>query len=75
MQFSPNDNDNDDNPIFSCAKEYRGAWWYKDCLWSNLNELHLNGPHSQASGVSWRTFGGHDFSLKRTEMKVKKNLG
>ena len=72
MQFSTNDNDNDDNPDLSCAKKYRGAWWYKDCHWSNLNGLYFNKPNpSQAGGVSWRTFRGYDSSLKRTEMKVK----
>jgi len=72
MQFSTNDNDNDDRSAQSCAQTYKGAWWYKSCHHSNLNGLYLGGPHSShANGINWRTFRGHNYSLKRTEMKVK----
>jgi len=72
MQFSTNDNDNDDRSAASCAQTYKGAWWYKSCLHSNLNGLYLNGPHSpHGVGVNWGAFRGINYSLKRTEMKVK----
>ncbi|XP_020603642.1 techylectin-5B-like, partial [Orbicella faveolata] len=71
MQFSTNDNDNDDWNK-SCARKFKGAWWYTDCHDSCLNGLYLNGPHSShANGVNWKAFRGHNYSLKRTEMKVK----
>lgn len=71
MQFSTSDNDND-LAAASCAQTYKGAWWYNHCLHSNLNGLYLNGPHSSAGiGINWGLFRGINYSLKRTEMKVK----
>ena len=71
MQFSTKDQDNDLYGA-SCAQLYKGAWWYNQCHWSNLNGLYLNGPHaSYGDGVFWGTLRGYRYSLKRTEMKVK----
>ena len=71
MQFSTNDNDND-NWNGSCAQTHKGAWWYNSCFGANLNGLYLNGTHSSyADGVNWNDFRGFYYSLKRTEMKVK----
>ena len=70
MQFSTNDNDNDVSAA-SCAQNYKGGWWYNDCLHSNLNGLYLKEQHSYADGVNWGAFRGIYYSLKRTEMKVK----
>ena len=72
MQFSTRDSDNDVKPDGSCAQKFKGAWWYRACLHSNLNGLYLNGSHSSfANGVNWFPFKGYLYSLKRTEMKVK----
>ena len=71
MQFSTNDNDNDNRDV-SCAEKHKGAWWFRSCMLSNLNGLYLNGSHSsRADGVNWKSFRGKHYSLKRTEMKVK----
>ncbi|KAL9982263.1 hypothetical protein ACROYT_G004288 [Oculina patagonica] len=71
MQFSTKDEDNDQSSG-SCAQMYKGAWWYKNCHNSNLNGLYLSGSHSStANGVNWLSFRGNNYSLKRTEMKVK----
>ena len=59
MQFSANDNDNDDKSAGSCAKSFKGASCYRSCLHSNLNGLYLNGPYSSyADGVNWGAFRG-----------------
>ena len=72
MQFSTRDSDNDIKPDGSCAQQFKGAWWYRHCLNSNLNGLYLNGWHSSfGNGVNWEPFRGYQYSLKRTEMKVK----
>ena len=72
MQFSTRDSDNDIQPDVNCAQLFKGAWWYSDCHHSNLNGLYLNGSHlSFAIGVNWFPFKGYQYSLKRTEMKVK----
>lgn len=71
MQFSTNDDDND-GWVESCAQTHKGSWWYNICLGANLNGLYLNGTHSSyADGINWVTFRGRNYSLKRSEMKVK----
>ena len=68
LPFSTKDND----ATGFCAQLYKGAWWYKDCHESNLNGLYLEGAYSSdADGVNWKAFRGRQYSLKRTEMKVR----
>ncbi|XP_076063332.1 microfibril-associated glycoprotein 4-like [Oratosquilla oratoria] len=70
-RFSTHDNDNDEHPQ-SCAVRFKGAWWYKSCHWSNLNGKYLRGPmESDADGVSWHTFRGDRYSLRKVEMKIR----
>ena len=72
MQFTTKDQDNDRDTGGSCAVRYKGAWWYNKCHESNLNGLYLSGPHaSSADGVSWNSFRGAYYSLKRSEMKLR----
>ena len=57
----------------SCAVEYHGAWWYIGCHYSNLNGKYLSGPQtSYADGVNWYTWRGHYYSLKTTQMKLRR---
>ena len=69
MKFSTHDQDND---IYSgkCATAYKGAWWYKDCHHSNLNGQYLASTY--ADGVNWLHFKGHYYSLKVSEMKIRR---
>ncbi|XP_067398286.1 ficolin-1-like [Emydura macquarii macquarii] len=71
MPFTTRDRDND--PFSSnCAESFKGAWWYKECHWSNLNGLYLRGAHeSYADGVNWKTSQGHKYSFKVSEMKFR----
>ena len=71
MMFSTKDRDNDLTGG-SCAQGYKGAWWYNKCHHSNLNGLYLRGNHtSYADGVNWLHWRGHQYSLKKTEMKIR----
>jgi len=71
-KFSTKDQDNDLHASASCAKVYKGAWWYARCHASNLNGLYLGGPHTSfADGVNWQTWTGYYYSLKISEMKIR----
>ena len=64
MMFSTKDADND-NGDRHCAVLYKGAWWYEDCYYSNLNGQYLRGNHdSFGDGVNWEDWKGLYYSLK-----------
>ncbi|KAM4663899.1 ficolin-1-B-like isoform 2-T2 [Discoglossus pictus] len=70
-RFSTKDRDNDSSGS-QCAQVYKGAWWYTDCHFSNLNGLYLKGVHSSyANGVNWRSGKGYKYSYKVSEIKFR----
>lgn len=72
QRFSTKDVDNDAYGKDSCAKMYKGAWWYASCHFSNLNGLYLRGSHqSFADGIEWYYWKGYYYSLKFVEMKIR----
>jgi len=73
FKFSTRDQDND-RYDGHCAQRYKGGWWFSGCHASNLNGLYHGGSHySNSDGVEWWTWRGHNYSLKFTEMKLRKN--
>ncbi|XP_078368569.1 microfibril-associated glycoprotein 4-like [Oculina patagonica] len=69
--FSTKDRDNDVGSV-NCAQRCKGAWWYSNCVASNLNGLYHHGKHStQWEGVNWFKWKGKYYSAKRAEMKLK----
>ena len=72
-QFSTKDRDNDRHKG-SCAKEYRGAWWYGNCHYSNLNGMYVQNLQNRATdiGVTWYAWKQRHVSLKRAEMKIRR---
>nr|XP_031544072.1 tenascin-X isoform X1 [Vicugna pacos] len=66
--FSARDRD-PNNLLISCAVSYRGAWWYRNCHYANLNGLY--GSTVDHQGVSWYYWKGFDFSIPFTEMKLR----
>ena len=65
MPFSTWDNDNSKK---NCPKSRHGAWWYNDCMYSNLNGLYKKGI--SWSYVIWGNWLGRQ-SLRATEMKMR----
>ncbi|KAG2455195.1 FCN2 protein, partial [Polypterus senegalus] len=71
MNFSTKDQDNDQSTT-DCSHVYKGAWWYNDCHFSNLNGVYLRGEHASfADGVNWKTGKGYNYSYKYTAMKFR----
>lgn len=58
--FSARDRD-PNNLLISCAVSYRGAWWYRNCHYANLNGLYGSTVDHQVRGLgaspSWRCLG------------------
>ena len=70
--FTTVDNDND-RYSGNCALLYEGAWWHDHCHHSNLNGRYLSASdRSYAIGVNWRSWRGYSYSLKTTEMKIRR---
>ncbi|XP_018411332.1 PREDICTED: tenascin-X [Nanorana parkeri] len=68
MVFSTRDRDTQ-RRILPCAMSYKGAWWYRNCHYANLNGLYANNKDHQ--GVNWKTWKGFEFSIPFTEMKMR----
>ncbi|KXJ15606.1 Fibrinogen C domain-containing protein 1 [Exaiptasia diaphana] len=64
-RFTTKDQDNDGAGYRNCAKERKGAWWYDDCSYSNLNGRysHVAG-YAGTDGVNWYTWKGSSACLE-----------
>ncbi|XP_060595449.1 microfibril-associated glycoprotein 4-like [Ruditapes philippinarum] len=73
-KFTTKDDDND-YVNYNCAVRFTGAWWYNACHNANLNGLYLDGAGTKfGGGINWNFCWGHTYSLKKTEMKVRRNI-
>ena len=70
--FSTHDADHD-TWASNCAERYHGAWWYYHCHVSNLNGRYDEGGSGSpfAEGINWYDWKGYEYSLKKTEMKIR----
>ncbi|XP_077186906.1 tenascin-X isoform X4 [Paroedura picta] len=66
--FSTRDRD-PNRVIIPCAVSYRGAWWYHNCHYANLNGLYANNRDHQ--GINWYNWKGFEYSIPFTEMKLR----
>lgn len=53
-----------------CATVFHGAWWYNRCHHSNLNGAY--GSTAFGKGVVWFPWLGQQYSLKISEMKIRR---
>ncbi|XP_017032915.1 ryncolin-4-like [Drosophila kikkawai] len=74
QSFSTFDKDNDQSYV-NCAAKFKGAWWYRDCLNSNLNGAYLGGnytdPDLYGSGIVWADWKGASYSYKTVNIMVR----
>ncbi|XP_062606269.1 ryncolin-4-like isoform X2 [Saccostrea cucullata] len=68
--FSTKDRDNDSWGK-SCAVVYKGAWWFKSCLSSDLNGPYHRSAVSTWGSVVWYKFGNAHLSLKNARMMIR----
>ncbi|XP_075687079.1 microfibril-associated glycoprotein 4-like [Rhinoderma darwinii] len=72
MKFSTSDRDRDVNQQ-NCASLFASGFWYRACHLANLNGPYFRGAHlSFGSGVIWSQWRGFYYSLKSTEMKIRR---
>jgi len=71
MKFSTKDQDND---LWSgsCARFYKGGWWYKSCKETQLNGQYMKGATGAwTAGIIWKVWKGYYYSMKFVEMKIR----
>lgn len=54
-----------------CPDLRRGAWWYTDCSYANLNGIYFNPGTEDPRGVRWDTFES-DISLRYADIKIRR---
>ncbi|XP_070199241.1 microfibril-associated glycoprotein 4-like [Littorina saxatilis] len=72
QQFSTKDRDHDLAGL-NCAQRHHGAWWYRACIYSNLNgDYKVSSSAPKDDGVGWATFVGMwNVSMRFSEMKIR----
>nr|KAG5690154.1 hypothetical protein BaRGS_013611 [Batillaria attramentaria] len=68
--FSTHDSDHDLLSV-NCAVDWRGAWWYKWCAYSNLNGPYLTSAQRTGKSISWYHWKNAFIALKHVEMKIR----
>ena len=53
---------------------FTGGWWFERCIQSNLNGFNLRNEASKEDGlgITWLEWKGPKYSLKTTQMKIRK---
>ncbi|XP_053545134.1 ficolin-1-A-like [Bombina bombina] len=56
-----------------CAICLKSGWWFKSCIYSNLNGLYLKSDDRVEfdQGINWYTGKGNYYSYKASEMKFR----
>ncbi len=73
-KFSTHDLDQD-KADYHCAARWKGAWWFNACMHGHLNgEYYAGGTAPHFEGIMWFEWKGHEYSMKRTEMKIRPNF-
>ncbi|XP_050080750.1 fibrinogen-like protein A [Anopheles maculipalpis] len=71
MKFSTFDRDNDHLPDASCAVKSKGAWWYNQCYYANLNAQYKEGVDSEL--IVWYHYRMSNLGMAYTRMMVRES--
>ncbi|EDO46492.1 predicted protein [Nematostella vectensis] len=73
MPFTAYDQDNDQRPSYNCAAYFGGGgWWHNVCFHANFNNPYYNSAICPfGKGITWWTWHGHEYSLKKVAMLVR----
>ena len=70
--FTTIDRDNDEHDD-NCAIKLKGGWWFEHCKHAHLNGLYKTTNFTNDdNGILWHEWKGDTYSLKHTEMKIRR---
>lgn len=73
MEFSTNHMNTGYREAYGyCSFNFRGGWWYRYCLVSNLNGFYYHDDVSHfGNGIFWSHWRTSTYPLKFVEMKIR----
>uniref|UniRef100_A0A1A9VP79 Fibrinogen C-terminal domain-containing protein n=1 Tax=Glossina austeni TaxID=7395 RepID=A0A1A9VP79_GLOAU len=56
-----------------CVRDYKGGWWYKNCLRTNPNGIYYRSEKAAflGSGIYWKSFIDGNYSLKSIKLLIR----
>ncbi|XP_062605661.1 ficolin-1-like [Saccostrea cucullata] len=71
MKFTTKDQDNDIRRRSNCAIDYKGAWWYRDGYYSNLNGMYASSAVKDVKYTNWFTLKSNHEALKVSILMIR----
>ena len=73
VRFSTKDKEYDTHETTNCAEHHNGGWWFRNCYIAHLTGPFVPGGSTiEWIGIIWYNWKGSKYSLKFTEMKVRR---
>nr|KAG5696096.1 hypothetical protein BaRGS_020497 [Batillaria attramentaria] len=55
----------------NCAVYSQGAWWFRACGFSHLNDPYLTSAQDKIQSINWYHWKNGRIALKHVEMKIR----